>query len=76
MTSKFKVGQEVELNFCEGGGVILKVSSYKDNKKEIDREIMESGWEQQTFLTKEELIWYLIDCEEGEIWTDEEEIGE
>jgi hypothetical protein len=71
--SKFKVGQEVELGF--GMGVILKVSSYKDNKKGIDKEIRESGWEQQTDLTKEELVWYLVDCEEGEMWLDEEEIG-
>ena len=70
---KFKVGQEVELGF--GMGVILKVSFYKDNKKEIDKEIRESGWEQQTNLTKEELVWYLVDCEEGEMWLDEEEIG-
>jgi hypothetical protein len=70
---KFKVGQEVELGF--GMGIILKVSSYKDNKKGIDKEIRESGWEQQTDLTKEELVWYLVDCEEGEMWLDEEEIS-
>ena len=75
MKSKFKVGQKVELEFGNGEGLILKVSSYKDNKEEIDMGIMESGWEQQTDSTKEELVWYLVDSEEGEMWLDEEEIG-
>jgi hypothetical protein len=64
----------------ESTGVILKVSNYLDNKELIDESIYESGWEQQTEMSKEELNWYLIkeefNGEELYMWYDEEELYE
>lgn len=74
---KFKVNELVKTPEFEG--VIVKVSNYLDNKESIDKTIRESGWEQQTEMSKEELTWYLVKEEiNGEShfeWYDEEELS-
>ena len=71
----FKVGQSI--NYPEGGKAeIIKISSYDENKEEIDKSISEGGWESNT--PREELTWYKVEPDEyGNIeWFDEEELKE
>jgi hypothetical protein len=69
---EYKLGQTV--NFNEEPVKILAVSSYEDNKKEIDASIYEMGWEQQTEASKEELTWYKINFLGEDEWVDNEEL--
>jgi hypothetical protein len=63
------------INLPEGNkGRILLSTDYNSYKNEIDADIAENGWESMT--PKEELTWYKVKTEDGDImWFDEQELG-
>jgi hypothetical protein len=62
-SSSFKIGQEVIYADENPNELkkILDISSYEDNQDEIDADIEEFGWEQQSETPKEDLTWYKLD---------------
>jgi hypothetical protein len=74
LNENYTVGQAIK--DVEGeDATILKVSTYDENKKAIDRSIAQSGWEPQSGRSKEELTWYLVDNGDTQEWYDEEELS-
>ena len=74
LNENLSVGQAIK--DVEGeDATILKVSTYDENKKAIDRSIAQSGWEPQSGRSKEELTWYLVDNGDMQEWYDEEELS-
>jgi hypothetical protein len=71
----FSVGDMVDLGDVDmGEGKIILVTDYESHADEIDNDIEEGGWESST--PREELTWYKIQMEDGEIyWSDEEELS-
>jgi hypothetical protein len=75
-SSSFKIGQEVIYADENPNELkkILDISSYEDNQDEIDADIEEFGWEQQSETPKEDLTWYKLDFGDYTMWTDNEEL--